>query len=246
MSNCLRGDKREDELPSLLPSAQTMHTLSYLLHLSVIFSLHPFSQQQWHLTIHLHSQNSSNHSPAPTIVHTPSNSTSCSLLCPQSIWKWVIHPLPHPPHPPHPLLCYHTLHTSHHLPFFISSYPLISQLNQSTSLTTTLHTNLTYLTTHGPSFDNLYHFNMLYVYASSLSISFLSMILFFNLTNNPGPLSSSNFFLKTSYSSYQPIPPSSLSFHHSSPVDYFPSLLDSTFVCFLCFGLSGLADPSPF
>ena len=63
-----RGNKREEDqyptttypynqlLPSLPPSTQPIqYTLSHLLHHSVTYALHPFSQQQCHLSLQVHS-----------------------------------------------------------------------------------------------------------------------------------------------------------------------------------------------
>ena len=62
-------------------------------------------------------------------------------------------------------------------------------------------------------FFHIYHFNLLFVYTFSFkSFTFRALTLIFNLPSDPPSLSSSNFLLKTSYSSLHPIPLSSLSF----------------------------------
>ena len=120
-------------------------------------------------------QNSSNHALAPTILHLSTNCTCWSLSnTPQHTRKWATFS-------PTLLSNITYLLSLNILHLFLSSNTAETVLSLNSIFTLSWPcTDLTYLSTPVLSFNNLYHYNVLFVHTS-----FLAIILLFNLTNNP-------------------------------------------------------------
>ena len=177
VSNCSRrksGVKREEEqyptaaqlLPSLPPSTQPIYyALSHILHHSVTYALHPFSQHQCHLSLLIHSprfiQPLSGHHNSTHVIQGTCPSLSNS---PQTTRKLATCSLT--------LLSYITHLSSQAILLFLSSsYPAEPVVSLNSNLT--LSCPCPYLT---------YLSDVLYLCTSSSQLfSMIAFILFFNL-----------------------------------------------------------------